>query len=44
MTMLFALLSIDAAPRIGLGIAAALALTAGLVSMLRSQPMQNSVG
>ena len=42
MTMLFALLSIDAAPRIGLGIAAALALTAGLVSMLRSQPMQNN--
>ena len=43
MTMLFALLSIDAAPRIGLGIAAALALTAGLVSMLRSQPLQSHV-
>jgi len=41
MTMLFALVSIDAAPRIGLGVAAALALTAGLVSMLGSEPTQS---
>ncbi len=41
MTMLFALVPIDAAPRIGLGVAAALALTAGLVSMLRSAPTQS---
>ena len=41
MTMLFALVPIDAAPRIGLGVAAVLALAAGVVSMLRSQPTQS---
>jgi DHA2 family multidrug resistance protein-like MFS transporter len=35
MTLLFSTTSLDAAPRIGLGIAAALALTAGVVSALR---------
>jgi DHA2 family multidrug resistance protein-like MFS transporter len=37
MSLLFALAA-GAAPRIGLGVAAALALVAGLVSTLRSQP------
>lgn len=37
MTLLFTLASVDAAPRIGLGIAAALALAAGCVSMLRAR-------
>lgn len=36
MTFLFTLTSIDVAPRIGLGVAAALTLTAGLVSTLRA--------
>jgi DHA2 family multidrug resistance protein-like MFS transporter len=35
MTLLFTVLSVDAAPRIGLGIAAVLTLTAGAVSMVR---------
>ena len=35
MTQLFALTSVEAAPRIGLGIAAVLTLAAGLVSALR---------
>ena len=35
MTLLFTLTSVDAAPRIGLGIGAALTLAAGLVSTLR---------
>tara|TARA_R110000850_G_scaffold91742_14_gene194663 strand:- start:17823 stop:19211 length:1389 start_codon:yes stop_codon:yes gene_type:complete len=35
MTLLFTLTSVSAAPRIGLGIAAALALAAGIVSLLR---------
>ena len=35
MTLLFSLTSMDAAPRIGLGIGAVLALAAGLVSLLR---------
>jgi DHA2 family multidrug resistance protein-like MFS transporter len=35
MTLLFTVASVDAAPRIGLGIAAVLALAAGLVSVLR---------
>ena len=38
MTMLFALLPVDLAPRIGLGFAAALTLLAGAVSMMRSHP------
>ncbi len=39
MTLLFTLTSVDEAPRIGLGIAAVLTLTAGLVSALRVRPM-----
>lgn len=39
MTLLFILTSVDAAPRIGLGIGAALTLAAGLVSMLRVRPL-----
>ncbi|MBU4433910.1 MAG: MFS transporter, partial [Alphaproteobacteria bacterium] len=35
MTLLFTLTSMDAAPRIGLGIGAVLALAAGLVSVTR---------
>jgi len=35
MTMLFSLVSLEAAPRIGLAIAALLALAGGLVSLLR---------
>ena len=38
MTLLFTLAPADAAPRWGLGIAAALALAAGLVSLLRTPP------
>ena len=38
MTLLFTVASVDAAPRIGLGIAAVLALAAGLVSVLRARP------
>jgi DHA2 family multidrug resistance protein-like MFS transporter len=37
MTLLFTLVSLDAAPRIGLGIGAALTLVAALVSLLRSR-------
>ncbi|MCX6611320.1 MAG: MFS transporter, partial [Acidobacteria bacterium] len=37
MTLLFTLTTVDEAPRIGLGIAAALCLAAGLVSALRSR-------
>ena len=39
MTLLFTLTTVDAAPRIGLGIGAVLALTSGLVSLLRSRPV-----
>jgi DHA2 family multidrug resistance protein-like MFS transporter len=39
MTQLFTLTSVDAAPRIGLGIGATLALAAGLVSTLRARPV-----
>jgi DHA2 family multidrug resistance protein-like MFS transporter len=42
MTLLFALAPVDAAPRIGLGIAAALTLTAGFVSMVRSRPKERN--
>lgn len=38
MALVFALISMDIAPRIGLGIAAALTLVAGLVSTLRAPP------
>jgi DHA2 family multidrug resistance protein-like MFS transporter len=38
MTLLFTLTSAASAPRLGLGIAAALALAAGLVSVLRAEP------
>lgn len=40
MTLLFTLTSIDAAPRIGLGVAALLTLTAGLISTLRATPAE----
>lgn len=39
MTLLFAVTSVDAAPRTGLGIGAALTFAAGLVSTLRVRPM-----
>jgi DHA2 family multidrug resistance protein-like MFS transporter len=39
MTLLFTLIPFDAAPRIGLGIGAALTLAAGLVSTLRVRPV-----
>jgi DHA2 family multidrug resistance protein-like MFS transporter len=39
MTLLFTLTSVDAAPRLGLGIGAALTLAAGLVSTLRARPV-----
>jgi DHA2 family multidrug resistance protein-like MFS transporter len=42
MTLLFALAPVDAAPRLGLGIAAALTLTAGFVSMVRSRPKERN--
>jgi len=42
MTLLFSLESVDAAPRIGLGIAAVLALAAGLVSVMRARPHATS--
>ena len=42
MTILFTLLSVDVAPRIGLGVAAVLAVTAGAVSMVRSRPLESS--
>jgi DHA2 family multidrug resistance protein-like MFS transporter len=38
MTLLFTLAPVDAAPRIGLAIAAVLALAAGIVSVLRARP------
>ncbi|MSU37019.1 MAG: MFS transporter [Pedosphaera sp.] len=41
-TLLFTLTSADAAPRIGLGIGAALTLAAGLVSTLRVRPRRSS--
>ena len=41
-TLLFSLTSVDAAPRIGLGIAAALTLAAGLVSALPVRPIANN--
>jgi DHA2 family multidrug resistance protein-like MFS transporter len=44
MTLLFTLTSTDAAPRIGLGIGAVLALAAGLVSTLRIGPAPGAVG
>ena len=42
MTLLFTVAPVDAAPRIGLGIAAVLALAAGLVSLLRAGANANS--
>ena len=41
MTLLFTVTSIHRAPRIGLGVAAVLALVAGLVSLLRRPPAMN---
>ena len=43
MTLLLTMTSVDAAPRIGLGLAAVLALAAGLVSTLRDKPISNNV-
>ena len=40
MSLLFAMASVDTAPRIGLGIGAVLTLAAGLVSTLRVRPRQ----
>jgi MFS transporter, DHA2 family, multidrug resistance protein len=42
MSLLFTVASVESAPRVGLGIGAALTLTAGLVSVLRIQPMQET--
>ena len=39
MSLLFTMASVDAAPRIGLGIGAVLTLAAGMVSILRARPM-----
>ncbi|MEY4512952.1 MAG: Family ership [Pseudomonadota bacterium] len=39
MTLIFSRVSMDLAPRIGLGVAAALAMAAGLISTLRSAPV-----
>jgi DHA2 family multidrug resistance protein-like MFS transporter len=39
MSLLFATVSVDAAPRVGLAIGAVLALAAGLVSLLRARPV-----
>jgi hypothetical protein len=39
MTLLFNVIFLDAAPRIGLGIAAVLTLAAGVVSTLRARPV-----
>jgi DHA2 family multidrug resistance protein-like MFS transporter len=38
-TLLFTLISVDAAPRVGLGIAAVLTFSAGLVGMMRRRPV-----
>jgi DHA2 family multidrug resistance protein-like MFS transporter len=40
MTLLFTVVSVDIAPRIGLGVAAALTLAAGMVSVLRASTKQ----
>ena len=42
MSLLFGLVSTDAAPRIGLAIAAVLTLVAGVVSTLRMKPVEVS--
>jgi DHA2 family multidrug resistance protein-like MFS transporter len=39
MSLLFTMASVDAAPRVGLGIGAVLTMVAGLVSTLRVRPM-----
>jgi len=44
MTLLFTWLSVDAAPRIGLAIGAALTLIAGIISSLRLEAAQRPVG
>jgi DHA2 family multidrug resistance protein-like MFS transporter len=44
MTLLFAWLSVDAAPRIGLAIGAALTLMAGIISSLRIEAPQRPLG
>ncbi len=42
MTLLFTVASIESAPRVGFGIGAVLTLVAGLLSVLRVQPMQET--
>ena len=39
MSLLFTVASVESAPRVGLGIGAVLTLVAGLVSVLRVQPL-----
>jgi DHA2 family multidrug resistance protein-like MFS transporter len=43
MTLLFTLISVDAAPRMGLAIAGVLTLTAGLVGMISSRTRNSGV-
>jgi DHA2 family multidrug resistance protein-like MFS transporter len=43
MSLLFTMASVDAAPRVGLGIGAVLTLVAGLVSTLRATPVSAKV-
>jgi hypothetical protein len=38
MTLLFTVTNVESAPRVGLGIAAALTLAAGIVSAIRAKP------
>ncbi len=42
MSLLFAVTSVESAPRVGLGIGAVLTLTAGLVSLLRFEPQRQT--
>jgi DHA2 family multidrug resistance protein-like MFS transporter len=42
MSLLFTVASVESAPRVGLGIGAVLTLRAGLVSVLRVQPLQET--
>ena len=39
MSLLFTVVSVETAPRVGLGIGAVLTLAAGLVSLLRAKPL-----
>jgi MFS transporter, DHA2 family, multidrug resistance protein len=42
MSLLFAVASVEAAPRIGLGIGAVLTLLAGLMGLLRAKPLRQT--